>query len=513
MRRNVFEMIVSAFLIGVFLRSFFELSFYTILFLFFLACVFLAYGFFSKQGRERRLFFLIPLFFLCALLGAIRYELSEPHSSVLGQFIGETVILEGTISGEPDRRDTNTVLAVRVDVVQVNQQLLKTRELIRISAPIYPEFLYGDRIRVRGVVEKPENFETDSGRIFDYQSYLAKEGVYYQISRPVITFIEHGQGNPIASYLFQFKHALLASSARVIPDPEHGLLAGLLFGEKHSIGDDFSELFRKSGLVHIVVLSGFNLTIVAYALMYLFSFLPRTLSVGAGGLGILAFTIMTGASATAVRAALMAGIALLAKVTARAYRIKRALFLAALRMIFYNPKLLVFDPSFQLSFLATIGLVYFSPFVEKKICFVPERFGLREIVAATLSTQLFVLPLLINLSGTVSLIGIFANIAVLPMIPITMFFGALASFAGLLHTVLATPFGYAAYFLLHYEILAAEFFGNLPLAAVSVPSLPTWVIVLSYLALGAFIYRLYRKKEGRSTLPLPARNFSQSHSN
>jgi len=200
----------------------------------------------------------------------------------------------------------------------------------------------------------------------------------------------------------------------------------------------------------------------------------------------------------------MALLVILAGVLNREYQIKRALLLAGFAMVTYNPKVLAFDPSFQLSFLATIGLIYFSPWFEKRIHWIPERFGLREIVSATFATQAIVLPRLLSLSGTFSVLGVFANILVLPFIPLTMLFGSLAGFAAFVHELVSLPFAYLSYLLLHYEIFVAKFFASIPFAVISIPQLPTWIVAGMYLSLTFLLYQLARKKKHADQVPILA---------
>ena len=504
MRDKWFEMIVGAFAVGVLVSSYLPLSFGVALFFLSVALGLLLLGVLSSL-RNKILFLVVPLCLTAFVGGVARYQLTSQPSPILGQYADKQVIVEGVIASEPDARGTGTFLTVKLNSLSDSNKKIPLSDTVRVSADPYPEFNYGDRVRVSGKLQMPENFETDTGRIFDYQSYLAKDGIYYEIYLPKITLLESGSGNPVVSYLLTFKSAFLSAANQVIPEPESGLLAGLLLGEKHSLSEDLNEAFRRSGLVHIVVLSGYNLTIVAYAIMRFFGwfsrFLPLFAPPLAGALGIMTFTIMAGASATAVRAAIMALLVIFAKVLGRNYDIKRALFLAGFVMVSHNPRILAFDPSFQLSFLATVGLVYLSPFFEKWFRRLPQWFGMREIVAATFATQIFVLARLVDLSGVVSIVGVFANIIVLPFIPMTMLFGALAGFAAFLHPLIAAPFAYAAYALLHYQISVASFLGNLPLATVSVPAMPLWALGASYLVLALIMYRLYHKNGPKFSQP------------
>src|SRR3989344_2266646 len=163
---------------------------------------------------------------------------------------------------------------------------------------------------------EPKNFEqADTGSPVDYVSYLEKVGILHQFLRPNISRIGEGKGNIIKRELLLLKHAFLDRVSRVIPEPESSLLGGLLVGAKQSLGKDLLDDFRTAGVIHIVVLSGYNLTIVAEAIMRFFSFMPRMWGLSLGGISIVLFSIMTRAGATVVRASIMALLALLARAT------------------------------------------------------------------------------------------------------------------------------------------------------------------------------------------------------
>ena len=131
---------------------------------------------------------------------------------------------------------------------------------------------------------------------------------------------------------------------------------------KRALGKDLEEVFRTVGIIHIVVLSGYNIMIVADAIMRVLAlfFFPRTrLIIGVGTIAL--FAILVGLSATVVRASMMAALVLIARGTGRQYAVLRALAFAGTVMLLINPYLLVYDPVFQLSFLATLGLILLSP--------------------------------------------------------------------------------------------------------------------------------------------------------
>ncbi|OGJ15502.1 hypothetical protein A2585_01430 [Candidatus Nomurabacteria bacterium RIFOXYD1_FULL_39_12] len=197
---------------------------------------------------------------------------------------------------------------------------------------------------------------------------------------------------------------------------------------------------------------------------------------------------MTGGSSTAVRAGIMATLALVARATGRNYDVARALVLAGVFMILLNPFLLAFDVSFQLSFVATVAVIFLAPRIEKYFLWVPDFFKLRDIVSVTCAAYVFVFPFILYKMGNFSLVALPANILILPFIPFTMMLGFLTGFVGLIWYVFAVPFGFISYLLLYYELGVISFFSKLPFAAFSFPNFPLSLTIVIY---AYFIYRLF----------------------
>jgi competence protein ComEC len=247
------------------------------------------------------------------------------------------------------------------------------------------------------------------------------------------------------------------------------------------LGEELTTAFRRSGLIHIIVLSGYNMTIVAEAIIIILSaVLPFGASLLAGALGIALFAIMVGGGATVVRASLMAVIALFARFTGRIYSATVALFLAGTIMVFINPLVLRFDIGFQLSFIATLGLIYLAPLFEARLTFIPIRFGLRGVLATTTAAQLAVLPWLFYTIGEVSLVALPANLMVIPLIPLTMFLGFGVGLIGFVSYFGSHLISIFVYFLLSFELSVVNFFADLPGAVLAVPTIPLIIILIIY---------------------------------
>jgi competence protein ComEC len=421
-------------------------------------------------------------------LGLLRYDFSGPRLAPTVP-VDERVTARGVIDREPDEREQSTRLVVRID--EINQAPVAPF-LTYVTLPTYPKYLYGDRVSMHGTLEVPSNFDP----AFDWVGYLKKEGVSYQMVQPKVTLIGHNAGNLVKTKLFAFKNRFLGHLNRLVPDPHAAFLGSLLVGSKASpLGDDLTEQFRRAGVSHVVSLSGYNLTIVADTVMKLLRrLLTQRASFFFGALGVVLFTIMAGASATIVRAAIMSVIVIFARVSGRTLDMTRALIAAAVLMLIQNPRILLSDLSFQLSFLATLGIIYGPPILEPKLSWVPtwKWFDLRGTITSTLSAELAVLPILLYQMGTFSVVGLFTNVLILPFIPVTMLAGFMTGSVGFILSVLALPFAYLSYGLLSYELTIVHFFSGLPFAQVEL-HLSLVALFVCYGVLAVVTYRATKK--------------------
>ncbi len=489
MRDRALFTLIGGFAAGVMLRSFFDLGSAFVLFLFALGALVALLCAFGHTERSS----LLAAFFLVSVgLGIVRLDARETtlRTHDLARHIGEEIQIEGRIVDEPDEREASTKLTVNVESIGSRA----AKGSILLTTNVHPRYEYGERLSITGILQEPGTFETDDGSYFDYGSYLRTRGITHVMYRPALERVGEGEGNKIAAGLFAIKQAFLESVGRILPEPQAGLLNGLLLGVKKALPEDVTEMFQRVGIIHIVVLSGYNITIVAQSLMWTVSFLPRAVGLSVGAFSIVLFAIISGGSATAIRAALMALLVVLARATGRTYQITRALIIAGFVMLIVNPALLVFDTSFQLSFLATVGLIHLSPYFSKMFRFLPERLGIREIAASTVATQLIVLPLLLHSIPYLSFVALPANLLVLIIVPITMLFGFLAGAVGIFSSLLALPFAYISNALLSYILALASLLDAGAFTGSTIPRLSAGVVLTIYAFMfTAFMYLRKRK--------------------
>jgi competence protein ComEC len=281
----------------------------------------------------------------------------------------------------------------------------------------------------------------------------------------------------------------------LVPEPQAGLGEGLLLGVKSALGDELEQVFRRTGIIHIVVLSGYNVMLVVIFVMTILSyFLAERGRLIFGVLAIASFALMVGLSATVVRASIMAVLILIARTTGRSYQVLRALFFAGAVMLLINPYLLVSDPGFQLSFVATFGLILLAPHLEMVFHKVPNFIKIREFLVATIATQIFVLPLLLYQIGEFSVVSVLVNVLVLPMVPVAMLLTFFTGVIGLFSSALALPVAYLTHLSLSYILVVATWFAALPFAAYVLPPFPFWIMILAYVALGFIIWKIVARK-------------------
>ena len=309
-------------------------------------------------------------------------------------------------------------------------------------------------------------------------------------------------GFSVQGFLFSIKHTFEHSLQKLLPEPDESLLEGILLGERHGIPKDLTNAFIESGLIHVVVLSGYNITIVAEGVFRLLSFLPTSASYPIGGMLMILFALMTGAGSTTLRALIMGLIALLARYLHRSALAMRSLIFAGVVMIFWNPEVLLHDPSFMLSMLATFGLITLSPTVEHWLgelrLFRHRRMqGAKSIAASTIAVEIVVLPALLYQTGVLSLLSIPANVLALPVVPAAMLAGFVAGLANLVPAPLGQLLAFipalVCNVLLKWMLLITNTVAATPFGAVTIPAFSFWLAVFLYIPILWFAVGQYRR--------------------
>ena len=281
--------------------------------------------------------------------------------------------------------------------------------------------------------------------------------------------------------------ALRADLARplelLVPEPESGILLGIVLGERASVSQDLAYAFAVSGTTHLLAISGFNMTLVGTAVALALRGRARpTARAIATVAAIVAYSLLVGLGPSVLRAALMASVASVGLASGRRAATANALCVAVTAMLFADPGAIA-DLGFQLSAAATAGLVLWQAPLSERFAVLPG--ALREGLATTLAASAPTLPVVAAAFGRVSLVSPIANLVAVPLFPPLMITGAAASVLGALSVDLARPIALVAYGCALALRIVVETFAALPIAALSVPSGPVTGLVVALALIGA----------------------------
>ena len=405
--------------------------------------------------------------------------------SVAAMVGSEERALTGIAVDDPrPRGERQQVVIDRVEVIGPDGGTAALTGRILLWLPRSAVVGAGDRLRVTSSLEEPEDFEG-----FAYRAYLARQGVAAIASSRGVSVIGHELG-PVADALHGARSWLLSGLNRLVPEPEAALAAGILLGVRAGIDPAINDAFARAGLTHVVAISGWNIAIVAAiaaAAARPLTRLPsgRWLAAAAAMSAVAAYVLLTGASPSVVRAALMAGALLVARLGGARSHAMSALMLAALLMLLASPAI-AWDVGFQLSALATAGLIWFGASFAARLRRWPAL--VREPVALTMAAQVTTLPVILLNFERLSLIAPAANVLVVPLVPLVMLGSALASVAGAaggalpLADVVEWLSGGIAFCLLRAMVVVGQAAAAVPLASVELTG-PPWLAAAWYPAL------------------------------
>ncbi len=424
--------------------------------------------------RARIRFWLLGLLFF--ILGGLRFlsMMPEHNSQNLLYYNGGNKIVSGRVVDEPDVRLDSVRYIIKTDLGK-----------ILVKLPLYPAYQNGDKFTLNCNLQTPKNF-VDSN--FRYDNYLARQGVFSICSVPKILTFESGYKHGL---FFGLKTIISERVGQLWAEPQASLVAGLLYGARGGFPPELLDNFSRVGITHIIAISGYNISIIARVLMSLFIGvgLYRRQAFWVCVSGIILFVLFTGASASVMRAGIMGVIVLLAQQLGRLSHVGNILAVTAAIMLIVNPYILIWDAGFQLSFLATMGLVYLSPVVEKIIPNFIHPGAIREILVSTLSAIIITLPLILYQFGRLSLVAPIANVLVLWIVPWLMLFGFLSLALSFVFFPLAQVVAWITGVGLQYVITLASWLGNQTWSAVSW-SISLLGLVICYFVLMGAVYKM-----------------------
>ncbi|MDF1520751.1 MAG: ComEC/Rec2 family competence protein [Brevefilum sp.] len=445
--------------------------------------------------------------------GGWRFTAEQPNQTLQSSsFFNDrgSVQIIGLVVQAPDLRDTHTNLTLEVESLHplspspenFEPEAVSGRVLLQV--PSNRDWAYGDRLRVTGKLTLP--YESSD---FSYREYLAIKGIHSMMAYARVDWVEPGQGKPILAHIYNLRQKSYGVLHEIFPAPESELLSGILLGRDRGIAQDLQHAFQLTGMTHIIAISGFNITILAGLFSGIFTRIFGH-KIGALGaiLGISAYTILVGAEAAVIRAAIIGTLGVLGGMFGRRQNGLNSLGLAALGMALFDPNIL-WDVGFQLSAAATLGLILYAQPMEERFIKFASRWmeeekaktiagPVSEIFLFTLAAQLMTLPIIAYHFGEVSWLALIANPLVLPPQSLVMLLGGLALLAGLALPIFGKIIGALALPFVRYTIRMVTLVAQFPSADLKLPNFQVLWLVIFYGLL--FILTLYPIEKRRNLL-------------
>jgi len=454
----------------------------------------------GKLKKQKNFFILLGFSVLFFSLGIVRLQMlqftitNDPVAKLNDK--PEKIELVGQITDEPNVRTSYQSLKIKIT---------GTSSIVLASADRHQKYDYLDQVRITGKLETPMS-EGD----FNYKNYLMKDGIYSVMAFPDIELVSKDHTYNMFSFFYEkvlfLKTKMEKSINSNYSPPQSFIIEGIILGNDKNMSQELKDKFNSAGLSHITAVSGSNIVIMTSIIMSLLLFFGmwRQKALYATFIFIWIYVLLVGLPASAIRAAIMASLLIISQIIGRQNASFRTIIIAAAVMIFQNPLVLFYDVGFQLSFLASMGIIYLKPMIDsvfysllkkrKNIIKLFEKFKIKnllDIFSTTLVAQIFTLPVIIYSFKSVSLVAIITNLLILPTITILTFLGFWSVVLGMFSRFLGWIFYLPCQVLLFYFLKILNIFYQ-PWARVTI-SIPFILYFAYYIALFIFIWFMSKK--------------------
>ncbi|MEG6566162.1 DNA internalization-related competence protein ComEC/Rec2 [Thermoanaerobacterium saccharolyticum] len=354
----------------------------------------------------------------------------------------------------------------------------KDRILITQYGGTYPK--EGDLIEARGIIELPQGKRNPGG--FDYRLYLKKNGItaLMNVNGYSVKIIKINSDNYADKVIRRIRGRITQIFFNSMPKNDADFVSSVILGQ-YNIEEDVLNSFKVTGLTHIIAVSGFNFGILTLFMMFVLNILHiRRYSPFVIVPLLLIYTVITGAPPSAVRAVIMACMALIATFVGRENNPINAISFAATMILFFNP-LMLFDIGFQLSFVATLSILVLYKPIKGIVKIKNEK--IKEAVSATLAAQIGTVPIIIYFFHSISIISLLPNILIVPIVSVAVVLGFLSAILGLIYMPLSIPLNLINIPVVEIVLYLTRIFSQIPHASISVSQPPVYIMLCYYAAL------------------------------
>ncbi len=454
--------------------------------------------------NHRRALIVSGLCLLMLLGGVLRYQSSiQPADNTSLQFYNDkgNVQVEGMVANSPETKKSSIEFKLSAGSITADNRTYHVNGNVLVHLPFYKQIHYGDVLQLTGKLETPPRFDD-----FDYKNYLSNQGVYSIINYPRSEVLAVDQGVKPLSWIYYIRSRLADSLSSCLPEPQGSLAQAIFLGIRGNLPQQLLQSFYATGTTHLIAISGLNLTIILGMMLPLTVRLfgrRNQVYIWLSLLFIWLYTILTGLPPTVVRATIMGSVFLVAELLGRQRNAVAAMSFAGAAMVAIEPRVL-WDTSFQLSFLSMLGLVLISPYlvriispraghdnnsyVQPLIAVIVSTFGIT--LAAIIATW----PVTALAFRSFSLVGAPATFFAMPSFPAIILTSMLTSIAGVIWQPAGIFFGWIAWLFLSYFELVVNLFSAIPISYITDINLQPWQVAAYYAALGILLISAKKKQ-------------------
>lgn len=428
-----------------------------------IAIILMALGFWRSK-----LYTIIFLVLAGLVIGLWRGSILRHELTAFTYLIGHSVLVTATVTEDPDLNEKRNII-LRLSNLSIDNHEVAGK--IWVTTSENKDIKRGDIVTLEG--ELKEGFGNFSAAM--YFVHITR------VQRPV-------PGDAAG----QLRDVFAERVRSVVPEPQASLGNGFLLGQRRALPPELDEVLQIAGLTHIVVASGYNLTILVRFARRIFVKISKYLAALSATTMIIGFIMITGFSPSMTRAGLVAGLSLAAWYYGRKLHPLILLPFVAAITVLIEPSFSWNDIGWLLSYAAFAGVMIVAPLLQAYFFGNKKPGTLRQILGETVAAWLATLPILLVAFGTISNVAIIANLLVLPLVPLAMLLVFLCGAAAFAAPLVATAIAQPTTLLLSYMTTIAEYFANLSWSQ-TILEFPIWGAWFAYIILGGFCVYMQRK--------------------
>ncbi|KPL00722.1 MAG: hypothetical protein AMJ91_03520 [candidate division Zixibacteria bacterium SM23_73_3] len=504
MRRPAFYALL-LFVAGILLGNFFDLPVVLLFSIFSLTLLFCLIFLLRKERQSATPFLILSII----LAGFFRYELItrnfSPNHIINFLNLNSKVTVAGKIVDEPDVRKNKTFITLDTEKITIGERTYSTtgQVILKIKKPTF-KFDYADNIEFEGYLNEPTSKRNPGA--FDYKRYLNRKKIYGIVNLShvdQVKILKQGEANIFSSQIvIPLRRWILGVFDRTLSGNHKALLAGFLLGETREIPKQVYTMFRDTGTVHLLAVSGSNVWLVIGVIFGALSLLrvPKLFATFVTLICIFIFANLVHNDPPVVRAGIMASVILVGVLLYKDVNLVNVVSFAGLVILFFSP-LFLFDVGFQLSFASVFGILFLYPqlsrLVSKYISRSHKKLWKWVIMPAliSVSVELVLFPILAYYFNMIPLIIVVANLFIVPLAGLSVVLACFTLFSTIFSALLAGIFSAFNWVCLSLTLRLTEFFATLPVAKLFVSAPSAFSFISYYFFLWLLVSSIVSKKK------------------